>query len=196
MIDKNLQEEFENAIEVFCTNEESLLNKLKQLKGRFEENKIDTYSTKELIDFFSKFKALYEGIHDVNLVFFKGAISSLKNANTYCDLSVFYINRIQNIYLIPITYRINDLNTQKSNKKAKLSIRVGVLSIIIGIIISFIAQCTSITAQNRIEIHFNKIEQEIKLIRKRDSLNVIKIDSINNRALLLMDSSNKVKKNK
>ncbi len=191
MIDKILQKEFEDSIKVFHTNEESLLNQFKQLKDRFEENKIDTYSTKELIDFFSKFKALYEGIHEVNFVFFKGAISSLKDASIYCDLSIFYINRIQNIYLIPITYRINELNTQKSNKKANRSINIGTLSIVIGIIISFITHNNAITAQKETDVHFNKIEQEIKLIRKRDSLNVIKIESINNGALLLKDSKNK-----
>jgi hypothetical protein len=50
------------------------------------------------------------------------------------DLSCVYIAEIQNLYLNPINYRLNKLNSDKSLKKANHSINLGKWSIGIGLV--------------------------------------------------------------
>jgi len=52
-----------------------------------------------------------------------------KESEIYIEICSFYINSIQNIYLNPISYRLNQLNSEKSLKKAEQSIALGIKSI-------------------------------------------------------------------
>jgi hypothetical protein len=67
-------------------------------------------------------------------------------AKTYSEISSLYVNIIQNLYLNPISYRINELKTKESLRKADESIRIGkksicwaIVSLIVAIIISTIS---------------------------------------------------------
>jgi hypothetical protein len=101
---------------------------------------------------YSVFKTLLEKFQRSYKELFAISVNETENSNnktrakTYSEISSLYVNAIQNLYLNPISYRINELKTKESLRKADESIKIGKrsicwarVSLIVTIVISIIS---------------------------------------------------------
>ena len=98
----------------------------------------DNKDVSELENTYNAFKDLSDRIIVLSKEYFKKVLDNDTEHDNkrYYNLSGIYITEIQNLYLNPINYRLNQLNSEKSIKKANWSIAIGTASIVIAIIIS------------------------------------------------------------
>lgn len=132
----------QSLIAELIQDDNSLANQYKSYQESFPDSEIDAASYEKLDAEYSTIKELLLKFQENYRQLFKIAIKESTpeedktTARVYLEISSFYLNIIQNIYLNPISYRLNKLNNEQSIKKANLSIYIGIASIIIGVIIS------------------------------------------------------------
>jgi hypothetical protein len=120
------------SFEIICnSNDDNLLNK-----------KYTDFKT--LLD---KFQQNYKKLFAISVNETENSNNKTR-AKTYSEISSLYVNAIQNLYLNPISYRINELKTKESLRKADESISIGkksiylaIVSLIVTIAISIISLC-------------------------------------------------------
>lgn len=169
-MEKDRSELVKELIKELIRGDESLIDRYTQYESNSHYNKKD--NVKQLEEEYDKFRNLLEEFQENYRQFFKIEIDKdiprvdKKNVSKYLNIGKLYIDIIQNTYLNPINYRINQLNAEKNNNKARTSIHLGIASVIlavVGIVISFVLQ----DCANRSGKQTNK-----QLLDKADSVSV------------------------
>ena len=131
--------------ELIGENVSSLVKQYNQKEDSFSFKSIDNSNDDNLLaERYNEFKKLLDDFQQNYKKLFAIAVNkgespeNREKAKTYSEIGILYINSIQNLYLNPINYQINELKTKESLKKADKSIYIGKLSIAIALLIAII----------------------------------------------------------
>ena len=124
-------------------------------------------SKKLLDDFQQNYKKLFAIAVNIDK-----SLENREKAKTYSEIGILYVNAIQNLYLNPINYRINELKTKESLKKADKSICIGKLSIAIALLIAIITFGLELCDSKK-----RTDNQTIILQQQVDSLKVVNVEN-------------------
>jgi hypothetical protein len=161
-----------SLVKELITDDNSLVNQYNTKQQEFHCSTIDTSNQEKLDKEYLIIKELLLKFQENYRQLFKIAIkeSTLHDdkitARAYIEINQLYLNIIQNLYLNPINYRLNKINTEKRIKKANCSIYIGIASILIGVIISIWSSFGEFTFDSNSE---NDINDKMQIIEKSDS---------------------------
>lgn len=165
----------------------SLINELQGTNGiiekfniivkKFESKPFASYSITELDDYFNQFHVKLDEISNYYEAFISQHINSdslleKEQIKVFLDYCSLFINRIQNKYSNPISYRINQINTYKSLRLGRNSLYIGIFSVFLAVVFTFIPYLFS-------NDHYEKSINKINSVLRNDSIHFNVIDNMN-----------------
>lgn len=155
----------EKVLKELVGDKNSLVKLFKIEYEKMKSQHLNTYTIEELKQMLEKFNVIFDNLNNNNYEIFKLIIANPDNdiLKKYYEISLANISRIQNVCIIPIGYKINQIYSNINLKKANISIILGIISIIIGTSISVYSCISSNNSENNIN---DAIQKNNELIQK------------------------------
>jgi hypothetical protein len=159
-----------------------VIDKLKAVTDTFEKRSLFDYNTNELDDYFKIFQDKSNEISSYYESFIAAFIDTnnedeRKTIKLFLDYCLVFINKIQNKYSNPISYRINQINNQKSLRRANSSIYWGIISVIVGVIATAISVYFSVKPDEKVKMITDKLQSQAVILKNLQN-EVTNLDSL------------------
>jgi hypothetical protein len=161
---------------------DGVIDSLKAVIDKFEKRNISDYNNNELDNYIKLFQ---DKSNEISF-YYESFIAAFIEANNederktielYIDYCLVFINKIQNKYINTVSHRINNINNQKSLKKANTSIIWGIISVAIGVIATVISLYFSVKPDENAKLITDEIQSHTTILKNLQNV-VIDLDSL------------------